>query len=135
MTVETINAITLGLLLGTWPVYLAWEVYLLVKRAGGWPKPALISGVAKTQARRWNSLPYIWGGMGAHWFLTHAWATVPGSIVFWVLLLALLVVDVVLLARGVAYEVLPSWAKWVRHPAAAYLAGNVAGFVLFPQAA
>lgn len=133
MTAETVNAITLALLLGTWPVYLAWQIVLLVLR-GQQLSAKLISGVAKTQARRFNLLPYVWGGMGAHWFLTHSWATVPGSIIFWVLLLVVLGVDLVLLALGIAYEQLPAWAQWVRRPAVVYLAANVAGFALFPQA-
>jgi hypothetical protein len=127
------DTLTLIIFLAPWAVWLAWEVVLIGLRATQPQKPKLISGVAKDLAWKLSSLVYVWCGLASHfWWTSPTWATVAGSVAFWLVLLVLLVED---LALGeLTPEQYPRWMYWQRFPPFVMAAGILAGRFLFPQA-
>ncbi len=126
------NALTLGIWLLPWALWLVWEVYLLLRRAQPGPKVKTISMVARDMRFRITSVVYLLPGMCAHWFwLGPKNATVVGGIAFWVIALALLVQDIWL--RNKPTETWPQWLLLQRDAPAWMLIGALAGRYLFPQ--
>jgi hypothetical protein len=133
----TLDNISTGLLLGTWVVYLVWELTLLViryrdQKLGVTNAPRLISGVAKDRAWRWTSLVYAWCSMASHWWwngpdVFPAWV----GLIFWGIPVCLLAWDISELRSDMATW--PKWKRYARWPLTWALVGVLAGHFLFPQ--
>lgn len=126
-----IDKLTWTFVIGIWALWLVWEMVLLALRGTG-TYVKTISMVARDSAFRLNSVCYAWGGMATHWFWPGSeWATVAGSIIFWVLCAALLVQDILLWKTP--RETLHPVVRWLRFPMVPVIVGAVAGKLLFPQ--
>jgi hypothetical protein len=127
-----VDDITLLVFLGFWPVWLVWELVLLWLRSRPGEKPKTISMVARDRGHHLSSVAYLWGGLATHfWWPSEAWATVPGSVAFWVVALGLVVWDVDLWRMPV--WAWPRWLVRVRAPLLWLILGGLAGRFLFPQ--
>lgn len=116
-----------------WPLWLIWEIILLIWRGKGWDVDT-ISMVAKDRALQLSSLPFIWGGMAGHWWFTWkvpwTYSPVP-PITFWALVVGCLVWDILLWSTP--YGSLPWALRLVRWPGMMLFLGLLAGAFLFPQ--
>ncbi len=122
---------TLCVLLSPWPIWLVWEIYLLIRRAQPGPKVKTISMVARDVRHHTSSVIYLTSGMAMHWWAPWRQAGVAESIAFWAIALGLLVWDLALRNRPVATW--PTWLIVARDPPLWLLVGGLAGFLLFPQ--
>lgn len=125
----TTNAITLIVFLAFWPVWLAWEIYLLIKRGEG-VNVKTLSMVARDRGWQLNSVVYVYCGLAAHFWWTWKSATTLGIIVFWGIAGGRLIGDVVL---WIAFSDPQRW--WHRNPLYWACFGILAGHFLFPQPA
>lgn len=128
---SAVNSITVVVLLTPWALFLAWEVFVLVRRAKD-VKVQTISMVALRKGSNLTSVVYVWAGMAAHWWwpssgFAPAWA----SVLFWVAAMGLLVWDVAWWKRPV--ETWPRWAVWLKDSRIWVVAGLLGGLFLFPQ--
>lgn len=129
--VEAIDAATLWVWLGFWPVWLGYEIFLLIKR-GQRVNVRTLSMVARDKGWALSSAVYLWNGLASHWWVPGlSWATVPGSAAFWLIAVALAIWDGALWGRPT--WAWPAWQRWARFPALVMLAGLLAGWLLFPQ--
>jgi hypothetical protein len=126
--------VTFWVFIGIWPAWLIWEIVLLALRGKGLGVDT-ISMVAKDRAFQMNSLAFTWGGLGAHfwinWYRTRTWSTPVPAIVFWGLIVATLVLDIILWNKPYGDMALV-W-RWFRNPGMQLLLGMIAGYFLFPQ--
>jgi hypothetical protein len=134
---STVDQITLIVWLSMWPVFLIWEIILLLMRGAGWAEmPALISMVAREYGWSLSAVVYVWFGLGAH-FWWNASARYPGvwdtitALSFWLICVALLVWDIVLWRSD--FTAWPTALRWARWPVAWMVAGALSGRFLFPQ--
>lgn len=128
------DTLTLGILLFPWALWLVWEIFLLVRR-GVLAKrhqniPKTISMVARDARFRLAGPIYLTAGMCAHWWVPWRAATDVGSVVFWLIAMALVTWDVLLWRRELA-----AWERWARLPLVWLALGFGSGLLLFPQAA
>ena len=135
---SALNRITLWIFLGFWPVWLVWEIALLIMRGAGVAQlPSLISMVARDRGWSLSSVVYLWFGLGAH-FWANTDKVYPGatntilSISFWVIAVALLVWDITLWRTD--FVMWSPVLRWFRWPVAWMIAGALSGRFLFPQA-
>ncbi len=130
---KRINQITFWVFLSFWPVWLLWEIALLIMRGQGWAEiPDTISMVARDRGWHVSSVVYLLGGLATHfWWNSRKWASVAGSIIFWVVVLGLLGQDIYL--WNSAYETWPIWLRIERWPLMWLGLGSLAGRFLFPQ--
>ncbi len=113
------------------PLWLGLEIFLIARRGQG-VRIGTISMVMRDRAAHMSSVVYLHGGMASHWYWPGDYpATVWGSIVFWVALLAFLVQDIYL--WKVATKWWPMWLQWQRKPILILALGFIAGKLLFPQ--
>lgn len=132
MTPETTNTLTLCVLLFPWALWLAWEAYLLARRASV-VRVKTISMVAKERGRHLSSVVYVWAGMAAHWWWpSKAFAPVWAGVLFWVLILPLLAHDVA--AWRSDAQTWEPWRRFLFSPLLVLVLGFVSGKLLFPQA-
>lgn len=128
----SLDTLTLCIFLSFWPVWLAWELFLIWRRRQPGPKLKLISMVARDRGWQLSSVVYTWNGLAAHfWWTGDTYATVWGSVLFWAIGVMLLVEDVVLWNRPVVTW--PKWLRFQRWPLAIMALGLLAGHFLFPQ--
>lgn len=128
------NAITLYVWLGFWPVWLVWEMAILVLR-GEQVSAMTISMVAQRVAWRLPSVVYAWYGLAAHWWWNgKSWASWPGALAFWLIMAGLLAWDIV--CWGATSKPLLDWPQMMlnlRFPVWYAIIGTLAGHFLFPQ--
>jgi hypothetical protein len=131
--IPTVDAITFGVWLAIWPVWLLWELVLLVLR-GSSIRVQTISMVARDKGWLFSSVVYSWCGLASHFWIPHASWNPPhpiGYALFWLVALSLGVEDAILWGSDPM-----AWSKslrWRRHPALVMAAGLLLGWLLFPQ--
>lgn len=136
MTTDQIDLVTLFVFLGPLFIWVPWELVLLVLRAKarreGKPLPRLISQVALRVGYKVPSVPFLWSGLGVHyWFNRETYALAWAGVLFWLtpVLLAIYV-------RARAWSEPTTWPRWKRvalHPILWLALGAPAGYFLFPQ--
>lgn len=131
---STLDRVTWYVFLSAFAIWALWEIVLVILRLRGrWD--GTVSMVAKDKAFRASVLPYLWFGLGAHYFL---WWEVKGwhppyllGIAFWAFAAGFLALDIALWKRPPGE--IPRWLRIVRDPRLVALFGLVAGKMLFPQ--
>ncbi len=133
----TYNTITLLVFLAPFAIWIPWELVLVLylrPKAGreGKPRPATISMVARGLGYKLPSIPYLWGGLGVHfWVNRSAWGATWAGVLFWLAPVLLFVYS------GLTWREEPAaWPRWKRlalHPVTWLTLGGLAGFFLFPQ--
>lgn len=128
-----LDTITLLLFISIWPAWLTWEITLLVMRGVPFGAfPMTLSMVAQRDGWYLNSVVYTWGGLATHYWLPRVkWATVWGSVLFWLITLTLLIQDVCL--WNTDKDTWSDFLYWQRFPGLVLIVGALCGFVLFPQ--
>jgi hypothetical protein len=129
-----IDKLTFWIFAGFWPIYLVWELILLVLR-GHNPSVDLISMVARDRAYQMNCLAFTWCGLAAHFWINWKhlpqWDGLLPNIVFWLLVVGAVALDILLWKHP--YSGLPFWLRVFRFPGTQVLLGLLAGAFLFPQ--
>lgn len=132
MTVlDSVNLATKWLVVGTWVLYAAWQLMLVVLRWRG-VNVKLISMTQKDVGYSLASLVYFWAGFATHWWLTWrqpVWSSPIPGILFWAIGLAYLVTD---LGWPTPHGGTSQWLM-LRYPPVVLVVGLVAGWGLFPQ--
>ena len=126
-----IQMMTAAVLTVTAVMWLAVELWLVFTHQ----EP--ISLFMKDGAVKFMFVPYGWGVLTAHFFMTYDMRTVPfGDKAWWWMGWALLAVGIILsdvFLSGTAREALPSWLRILRTPYMMLLVGMAAGFLFWPQ--
>lgn len=126
-----IQAITILVLALTAVMWLVLELWLVFTHK----EP--ISVFMKDGAVKFMFVPYGWGVLSGHFFLTYSFKDQPfGDKPWWWLGWAVLAVAVIasdIFLSGVAREALPSWLRILRTPFLMLMVGMAAGFLFWPQ--
>lgn len=127
-----IDNVTFWMWFGVWPLWLIWELVLIVLDRNG-VKVDLISQEARERAYQLNVIPFVWGAMASHWWLNWArpYVVAYPAVIFWGLVGSTFVLDVVM--WNTTYNTLSGWFRVFRWPGTQMLLGLVLGLVLFPQ--
>lgn len=140
MTAADFDTITFCVWMGMWPVWLIWEIVLILLRKWWRPKDGarqlvmLISMVARDRGWQLNSVVYTWFGLGAHfWWNAAAWGPAWMGVCFWAGVVILFVCDIANWNSDVPRADWPKWRRWVRYPLLWMVVGTLAGRILFPQ--
>ena len=128
-----IDKFTFWLVIGFWPIWIVWELVLLILR-GHNPSVDLISMVARDRSYQMSSLAFAWGSLAAHFWAN--WRDVPWTgavfgVAFFLLIALVLTWDVFL--WNTPYASLPLWTRVVRFPGTMLFMGLLNGFLVFPQ--
>lgn len=117
-----------------WPIYLLWEIALLLLRGKGIHVDT-ISMVARDRAYQMNSMVFAWCGLAAHywlnWYKYPTWESPIPAVIFWLLVAGTLTADILLWEHP--YSQLPSLVRAFRAPRVQVFWGMACGFLLFPQ--
>jgi hypothetical protein len=129
------NNFTFWLVIGFWPIWIIWELVLLILR-GHDPSVGLISMVARDRSYQMASLAFAWGSLAGHFWAN--WRDVPWDgwyfgVSFFLLILLVFIWDVSL--WNTAYASLPYWVRVARFPGVMLFLGLLNGFLVFPQTA
>lgn len=125
---------TFAVWVGFLPAWLAWEIVTLVRRGHG-VHVGTISMVAQRRGWQLSSAVFFWAAMPVHWWAPIRWASTAGTVVFWLLQLALLAWNVARWKRTARpLEEWPRWERWLSWPVWYLVAGPLAAALLFPQA-
>lgn len=126
-----IQAVTAAVLVVTAVVWLGLELYLV------FTKQTPISIFLKDGGLKFMFVPYGWGVLTGHFFLTYDMKTVPfGDKAWWwlgwvVIAVAVIVSDIFL--SGMAREAMPGWLRIVRAPFLMLMLGMASGLLFWPQ--
>jgi hypothetical protein len=130
--VELVDGLTFGIFFfGVWVILGLLEVVLLVLRRLGY-RVRTISMIARDHGPNVASVVFVWNGLSAHfWLNAERGAGVLGSVLFWVIVAALLGQDWHL--RKTLPRLWPTWLRWQRKPEVVMVVALLAGRFLFPQ--
>ena len=128
-----IDKFTFWLVIGFWPIWIVWELVLLVLR-GHNPSVDLISMVARDRSYQMASLAFAWGSLAGHFWMN--WRDLPWSspilgVLFFLLIALVLVWDITI--WNVPYSSLHWFFRLVRFPGVMLFLGLLNGFLIFPQ--
>ena len=126
--IQVITAIVLGVTAAVW---LAYELYLVATHQ----EP--ISVFMKDGALKFMFVPYGWGVLTGHFFMTVGMKDRPfGNDPWWWLgwvIIALVVIGSDIFLAGAARETLPSWLRILRTPFLMCMVGIAAGHLFWTQ--
>jgi len=130
----TFDDVTFIVWIAILPVWLVWEIVLLVKRGQGVAVRTL-SMVAQKRGWQLTAVVYFWTAMPIHWWVPLHWGSTAGGIAFWALQLALFGWNIATWkATGAPLAEWAPWRRWVNWPVWYLVVGPLAAAFLFPQA-
>jgi hypothetical protein len=134
-----LDSVTLWVFLAFWPVWLTWELILIVRNEVEVKSAShgalLLSQIARQRGWQFNSVVYCWLGLGAHFWWNGPDVVSPdwlGTVLFWLIAVALVATDAYRKYIGF-YDWIAQ--PWYRRPLLWAVIGIGAGRVLFPQLA
>lgn len=129
----TLNAFTEGALIWFLVGLIALELVTLVGRLLFGPSVKTISMILRNHRNHTTGVVFALSAMPTHWWVPTFPTYAAGTVVFWLLAIALFVWD--LAWRNRPLETWPGWAKTLKDSRLWVAAGMLAGLTLFPQAA
>jgi hypothetical protein len=129
-----INNITFWIFFGFWPIWIIWELALLIMR-GHSPSVGLISMIARDRAYQFSFIPLAWGSLAAHfwanWHVLPPWDGWWCGVIFFGLLVACAGWDWYLI--DTPYDQMGFFMRLLRWPGNMLLLGLLNGIFVFPQ--
>lgn len=126
---NTMDWITVGVLLAVPALWLAWEMVVLQT------DNRTISQIARQIGWRLSFYVFLLSSMPFHWWCpSPVTGTTAGTVTFWLIVASLFVYNIVTWRRHARDLALwPRWDRWVNWPILYLIAGPVLALLLFPQ--